>query len=34
MDILINNLESKDAKIVSVCLESLKNIFEKGGENS
>ena len=32
MDILINNLESPDAKIISICLESLKNIFKIGSE--
>ena len=33
LDILIENLESSDNKIVSICLESLKNIFKIGGES-
>jgi hypothetical protein len=32
MDILIDNLESSDNKIVSICLESLKNIFKIGSD--
>ena len=33
LDILIENLESSDNKIVSICLESLKNIFKIGSES-
>jgi hypothetical protein len=32
MDILIDNLESSDNKIVLICLESLKNIFKIGSD--
>ena len=33
LDIIIENLESSDNKIVSICLESLKNIFKIGSES-
>jgi hypothetical protein len=32
MDILIENLSSTDPKIISICLESLKNIFKTGAD--